>query len=175
MPKIDNQTLQLALFALVALALMVQAVVLLATFIAMRKAVKSIDEKLEEVRSTVMPLIETSRNLFTRLAPRIESTSADLAAVAHSLRTQTAEMQVATTEIVARARKQAGRVDSMMTDVLNALDRAGSFMAETINRPIRQASALLASARAVIDSLCSSIPATRSRSNRVPGDRDTFA
>ena len=174
MPKIDNQTLELALFALVALAMAVQAMVLLATFIALRKAAKSIDEKLEEVRSTVMPLIETSRNLFTKLAPRIESTSDDLAAVAHSLRIQTAEMQTAATEIVARARSQAGRLDSMLTDALNALDRAGSFMADTINKPIRQVSALLASARAVIDSLRSSVPTPRSQTNRAPGDSDMF-
>ena len=174
MQKIDNQTLELALFALVALAMMVQAMVLLATFIAMRKAAKSMNEKLEEVRSTVLPLIETSRNLFEKLAPRIESTSEDVAAIAHSLRVQTAEIQTAATEIVARARSQAGRLDSMLTDVLNGLDRAGSFMADTINKPIRQASALLASARAVIDSLRSSVPPPRSQSNHAPGDRDMF-
>jgi hypothetical protein len=174
MPKIDNQTLQLALFALVALAMMVQAMVLLATFIALRKAAKSMDEKIEEVRSTVLPLIETSRKLFEKLAPRIESTSDDLAAVVRSLRIQTAEMQIAATEIVSRARSQAGRLDSMLTDTLNALDRAGSFMADTINKPIRQVSAMLASARAVIDSLRNSVPAPRSQSNRAPGDSDMF-
>jgi hypothetical protein len=54
------------------------------------------------------------------------------------------------------------------------LDRAGSFMADTINKPIRQVSALLASARAVIDSLRSSVPTPRSQTNRTPGDSDMF-
>jgi uncharacterized protein YoxC len=174
MQKIDNQTLELALFALVAVAMMVQAIVLLAAFFAMRKAAKSVSEKLEEVSSTVMPLIETSRSLLTKLAPKIESTSDDLSAITHSLRIQTAELQTAATEIVARARSQAGRLDSMLSKALDGVDRAGTFMAETINKPIRQASALLASARAVIDSLRSSVPAPRSQSNHAPGDRDMF-
>ncbi len=174
MPKIDNQTLEIALFALVALAMMVQAMVLLAAFLAVRKAAKAMDEKLEEVRSAVMPLIETSRNLITNLAPKIESVSDDLSAVTQSLRIQTAELQTAASEIVSRARSQAGRLDSMLSGVLDATDRAGTFMAETINKPVRQVSALLASARAVIDSLRGPVPAPRSPSNHAPGDSDMF-
>jgi ElaB/YqjD/DUF883 family membrane-anchored ribosome-binding protein len=174
MQKMDNQTIEVALFALVALAMLTQAIVMLAAFIVMRKAAKSADEKLEEMRSSVMPLLETSRNLFSKLAPKIDSTSDDLAAITHSLRLQTAELQSATTEIVERARNQAGRLDSMLSSALDALDRTGTFMAETINKPIRQASALLASARAVIDSLRGSVPTPRSHSSHVPGDSDTF-
>jgi len=174
MQKIDNQTLELALFVLVALAMAVQAIVLLAAFIVMRKTAKSVEEKLEEVRSSVMPLVETSRNLIAKLAPKIESTSDDLAAITHSLRVQTAELQTAATEVVARARLQAGRLDFMLSNVLDAADRAGTFMADAVNKPIRQASALLASARAVIDSLRSSVPTPRSQSNQTPGDSDMF-
>ena len=52
--KIDNQTIQLALIALVALAMLVQAIVLLAAFVAMRKAARSINEKLKENGSACM-------------------------------------------------------------------------------------------------------------------------
>ena len=179
--KIDNQTLELALFGLVALAMVVQAFVLLAAFVAMRKAAKAVDDKLEEVRSSLMPLIETvkpmietSRNLLTRLAPRIDSTGEDVAAIAHSLRIQTVEMQTAATEIVARVRTQAGRLDTMLSNTLDAVDRAGTLMADTINKPVRQISALLASVRAAIESLRTSAPAPRSKANHVPGDSDMF-
>ena len=54
MPKLDNQTIQLALIALVALAMLVQAIVLFAAFIAMRKAARAVDEKLEAFDSSVI-------------------------------------------------------------------------------------------------------------------------
>ena len=52
MPKFENQTLELALFALVALAMLVQAIVLLAAFIAIRKAALSMDQKLAATGSS---------------------------------------------------------------------------------------------------------------------------
>lgn len=181
MPKIDNQTIELALFGLVALAMVVQAFVLLATFFALRKAAQSADKKLEELRSTVLPMIasvrpmiETSRDLFTNIAPKIESASKDVAEIARSLRVQTAELQSATVEIVARAKGQAGRVDTMLSGVLDSIDRAGTYLADAVNKPIRQVSALLSSVKAAIESLRTSVPTSRSHSNHAPDDNDIF-
>lgn len=172
--KIDNQTLQLALFGLVALAMVVQAIVLLATFVAVRKAARSMDEKIEEMRASVEPLIITSRDLMTNLAPKITAMTEDVAAIAHTLRVQTADLQTAAGEIVERARTQASRLDTMLSNFLDAMDRAGGFVADTINKPVRQVNALIASAKAVIESLRTSVPAPRAPGNHVPGDHDMF-
>jgi uncharacterized protein YoxC len=181
MQKIDNQTVEMALFALVALAMVVQALVLLALFFAMRKAARSMNEKLEEFGSSVMPIltavtpiVETSRNLITKLAPKIEATSEDVAAIAHSLRAQTTDLQSAANEMVERARAQANRLDALLSNVFDAMDRAGGFVADCINKPMRQFSALLASAKAAIESLRTAVPTPRSQSNHAPGDGDMF-
>ena len=181
MPKIDNQIIELALFGLVALAMVVQALVLLVTFFALRKATQSADKKLEELRATILPviasvkpMIDTSRDMFINIAPRIESASKDVAEIARSLRLQTAELQSATVEIVARAKGQAGRVDTMLSGVLDSVDRAGNYLAGAVNKPIRQVSALLASIKAAIESLRTSVPPARSQSNHAPDDNDIF-
>ena len=174
MPKIDNQTLELALFILVALAMLVQAIALLAVFFVMRKAAKSMTRRVEEVHAAALPLIETSRNLVIRLAPRIDSASQDVAAIASFLRAKTADFETAADDIVARARAQAGRLDAILTNFFDAMDRAGGFVADCINKPIRQLSALLAAAKAVVESLQTAVPAPRSRTNHAPGDSDMF-
>ena len=174
MQRIDNQTLELALFILVALAMVVQAIAVLGTFFVLRKTAKATTERLEELHVSVMPLIEKSHNLLTKVGPRIESTSEHVAAISQSLRAQTAEIHTATTDIVARAKTQAGRIDSQVTNLLDALDRAGVVLADCINKPIRQVNALLASLRAVVDSLRTSVPAARSQSNHAPGDGEMF-
>jgi phage-related protein len=178
--KIDNQTLELLLFVLVALAMVVQAIALLAIFFAMRKAVMAMNEKIDDMRSSVAPLIETatpmlesSRNLITKLAPKIEGMSEDVAAIAHSLRVQTGDLQVAAAEILERARTQASRLDAMTSNFLDAMDRAGGFVADTVNKPIRQVNALIASAKAFIESLRTAVP-PRVPGNHVPGDHDMF-
>jgi signal transduction histidine kinase len=173
MQKPDTQTLELVLFFLIALAMLVQAGVLLATFLAMRKAAQSMNEKIDDVRSHVMPLIETTRNIVTKLAPRIESASDDMATIAHTLRVQSANLQTAADEILERARSQAGRLDTMLSSLFDAVDRTGEFMADCINKPIRQFSALLASARAAIESFRTSVPPSGSQTNHTPG-KDMF-
>jgi methyl-accepting chemotaxis protein len=172
--KLDNQTLQLALIALVALAMLVQAIVLLAAFVAMRKAARSADEKFEELRASIMPLVDKTRDLVTRLAPKIEATAEDLAALTHSLRLQTTDVQYAANEIVTRVRSQASRIDTLLTNVLDAIERAGGFMADAVSKPMRQLSAILASAKAAVESLRNYEPPPRSNADRMSGDNDMF-
>jgi len=174
MPKLDNQTIQLALFALIALAMLTQAIVLLVAFVSMRKAAKGIREQIDDLRFSILPVIENARDLFTRLAPKVEQTTDDLAALTRALRVQTADVQSAATEIVARARRQASRLDTMLSNVLDAIDRANAFMTDAIAKPVRQFSAVLASAKAVVESLRNSEPASRAKSNHAPGDNDMF-
>lgn len=181
MHNLDNQTIQLVLVAAVALALLIQAIVLLAAFFALRKLAKSIRSEIEDLRVAVMPVIanvipivENTRSLLARVTPRIEETTADLAAISHSLRKQVADVQVAADEIIGRARNQASRVDHMTSNVLDAVDRAGAFVADSVAKPMRQFSALLASAKAIMESLRSSNGATRSRANSTSGDDDIF-
>ncbi len=172
--KLDNQTIQLALIALVALAMLIQAIVLLAAFVAMRKAARSADEKLEEIRSSVMPLVDKTRDLLTRLTPKIEGTAEDLAALAHSLRMQTTDVQYAANELITRVRSQASRIDTLLSNVLDAVERAGGFMADAVSKPMRQLSAILASAKAAVESLRSYESAPRSNADRMSGDNDMF-
>ena len=174
MPKLDNQTIQLALVALIALAMLVQAIVLFASFVAMRKAARAMRDQIEDMRSVIMPLVYSVQDLFTRLTPKVEQTTDDLAALTHALRLQTADVQSAATEIVARARRQANRVDALLTSVLDAVDRASAFMADAVAKPMRQLSAVLASAKAVVESLRNAEPAAHSQANRTPGDNDMF-
>jgi uncharacterized protein YoxC len=174
MAKLDNQTIQLLIFAAIALALVFQAIVLFAVFLVLRKTAKNVTLQIEEMRSAVMPIVENTRDLIVQLKPKIVDTSTDIAALTRSLRDQTADVQSAATEIVARARMQAGRIDSLLSSTLDTLERASAFMADTLSKPMRQLSALLASAKAVMESLRSQEPAPRSQRNQSSSDGDLF-
>lgn len=151
--NLDNQTIELALIALVALAMLIQAIVLLAAFVALRKAARAIDEKIEDITSSVMPLVDKTRELLTTLTPKLQQTTEDVSALAHSLRVQTGDVRFAANEVIARVRAQTTRIDALLTSVLDAVDRAGGFMTDTIAKPMRQLSAILASVKATVESL----------------------
>lgn len=174
MAKLDNQTIQLLIFGAVALALVFQAIVLFAVFLVLRKTAKTVSEQIEEMRTAVMPIVENTRDLLVQLKPKIVDTSTDIAALTKSLRAQTADVQSAATEIVARVRTQTGRIDALLSSTLDTLERASAFMADTLAKPMRQLSALLASAKAVVETLRATEPVPRSQRNRSSSDGDMF-
>ncbi len=172
MPKLDNETILLAFVAVTGLAVLLQAFILLAILVSVRKAARSIKEELEDLRSAAMPVIYNTRDLFTRLAPIVEDTVGDLSEIAHGLRVQTAEMQSSASEIVEKVRQQTTRLDAMFTSVLDAVDRAGGFVAEAVSKPVRQLSALAASIKAIVESL--RVPGEHPRHPQSRDDKDTF-
>jgi len=171
----SNDTLQIVLVAAVALIALLQLIILLAVFVVIVKTARLVRTDLEDLRSSVMPVIYNVRDLLMRLTPKIEETAGDVAVLVRSLRTQVADVQSAADEIIGRVRHQAGRVDTMLSSVFDAVERAGSFMADAVAKPMRQISAILASAKAVIESLRTVDPAAvRSRSNQAHSDNDIF-
>ena len=167
MTRLDNGTLLLAFVALTGLAVMLQAGVLLAIYVAMRKAGRFIEEEVEGLRSAVMPvlretqdmladsreLLAQARESFERVAPKLEVTANDLAEVAHVLRVEGIQMQSSVHEILERIRRQSVRVDGMLTDLLNSVDRTGVFIANSVSKPIRQINRVMGTVRAVVDTL----------------------
>ncbi|MGD0157662.1 MAG: hypothetical protein ABSB50_16320 [Terracidiphilus sp.] len=174
MPKLDNETIQLFFFALIALAMLTQAVILLAALVSMRKTARSVDEKLEELRSSVIPFIDKSRALVTSLTPKIEGTVDDVAALAHSLRVQTADVQSAANEIVGRLRIQASRLDGMLSNLFDTVEHAGAAVSDAVSKPMRQLSGILASVKAFVETMRSGAPAPRSQAAPPARDHDMF-
>jgi len=170
MLKLDNQTLLLAFVAVTGAAVLLQAIILLFIYLTVSKAARAVREEVEDLRSAMMPVIYNTRDLFTRLAPKVEGAVDDLADIAKGLKAQTSETQFVIAEILNRLRHQAGRVDAMFTGVLDGVDRAGSFVADVISRPVRQISGVLASIRAIVETL----RAPSAPRNHTRGDKDMF-
>ncbi len=169
----DSQLWLLIIAGLVALALLLQAIALLAIFFGLRKTAGSLEKKIDEMRSSVMPFYQDARELFVRVAPRIERTTKDLAELAHTLRTQSDDVKSVTAEIIKNTRRQAVRLDNMATTVLDAADKAVAFTSETVVKPMRQISGVLAAVKAVVDVLRSPNGA-RQRPGNKPGDPQMF-
>ena len=57
MPHLDNETLLLAFVAVTGLAVLLQAIILLAIFITVRKTAITLRDEAEDLRSSVLPII----------------------------------------------------------------------------------------------------------------------
>jgi uncharacterized protein YoxC len=177
MLKLDNETILLAIVVVTGLAFLLQAIILLAIFITMRRAIKSLREETEELRSSVTPCLYDARELlantqailnsaqefftnaqgfFTRIAPKVEVATADAVEITHKLRVQTEEIHASATELIERVRRQSDRLDDMLTRLLDTADRAGGFVVQVVSKPVQQVSHVLGAVKAVVESLRSS-------------------
>jgi methyl-accepting chemotaxis protein len=179
MPKFDDQTIAIACIAIIALAMLLQAIVLLAIYLGLRKAIVAIRGEVADLRSSVIPMVENtkelvdqSRQLITRLAPKAESTVGDMARVARGMRYQIEALEFTGKDIVERTLRQTERLDAMTTEALDHVEQAGRYVAETVVRPVRQLAGIVAAAKAIVESLRGS--GNEPRSARYYDDEEPF-
>ena len=167
----NNETLWLMIFVgLTAVALFGQFIVMLVAFFMVRKTLNSVQGEIGEIRSTVMPMITRSKELLEKVAPKVESVAADVADMAQSAREQTAHIRFTADEVLARVYRQTSRVDHMITNVADGVEHAGSVVADSVTKPVRQVSAMLAAAKAFLGVLATG----RRNDHQVVTDQDMF-
>ncbi|MGZ5120677.1 MAG: hypothetical protein ACXWCK_31785 [Burkholderiales bacterium] len=159
----NNETLLVIFVGLTGFALLVQAIVMLAAFLTMRKTVVSLQADVHELRESAMPIIEKSRDTLEKLAPKIESVSNDVSDVVRTLREQTHQFQLVAGDVLDRVHRQTSRVDNMFTGVVDGVEHASNVVVDSVARPVRQVSAFLAGAKAFLGVLATG--------RRRPGDR----
>jgi methyl-accepting chemotaxis protein len=175
----SHENIELAFVAIAALALVTQAIILLAIYLGISKAAKTFIEDFEDIRTSVLPvvsstreLVRTTRETITRLTPKVEATVTDATEITRSLRAQAVDVETSLEQVLERIRRQTARIDSMCSNTLDAVDRAGAYVTEAVSKPVRQLNGLLASLKAIVESLRASDPSNREPS--VHDDRDTF-
>lgn len=173
--QMNNEMFQIALVVFVALtgvALMVQAIVMLVAFLSMRKTIASLHSDVQEMRTSVMPILSISKDLLEKVAPKAESILTDMADLSERFRDQTVQLQATTTEILDRVHRQTTRVDTIITGVIDGIEHTSNVIADSVGKPVRQISAMLASAKAFL-----SVLATGRRQGQradVIADQDMF-
>jgi hypothetical protein len=174
--NVNNETLLIIFVACTGAAVLMQAVVLLAMYIAMRKAMKMAEQQIAELRTTVLPVVRDTKDLLTSVGPKIDSLASDFAAISRGLRTQGTLFKSSATEIVGRVNRQASRVDSMLTNLLDVVDRTSAVVVDVLQTPLRQLTAVAAFAKAAVGNFRSA-PAhseDQPRPTHSPADKDLF-
>lgn len=141
------------LVAVIALAMLLQSIGLLLAVAVTRKATQRAEERFEEIRTAVMPVVDRIREVFEHMGPNIEKTAEEIRNLSQEVRVQSADVRSAVVEVSDRIRHQVERLDAMVSGVLDGVDRAGSFVSDAVQKPMRQISALVASFKAAVEAL----------------------
>jgi hypothetical protein len=128
---------------LTALAVLLQAGILVGLYLAVRKTTERVEALTSQVTSRVLPTLETAQEMLVELRPRVLDIITN---VEHSTRMARAQMEridVTVSDIVDRTRLQVIRADELVNRTLDRVEEATDMVHRTVVSPIQKLSGIL--------------------------------
>jgi methyl-accepting chemotaxis protein len=139
--------------ALTGFAVLLQAGILAALYLAMRKSSASMEALAVEVKTKALPTLETVQEILTELRPKLTVIADNLTETTHSVRSQVERMDATVNDVVDRARLQIIRGDELLTRTLDRVEETSDIVHNTVVSPVRQFAGLIQGVTAGIEFL----------------------
>jgi hypothetical protein len=151
-----NENLITLFIAITGAAVVLQAGLLAAMYLAMRKTSSRLEALAEEVKTKALPALETGQSLLTELRPKLETISDNLMETTALVLTQVQRVDVTVNDAMDRARLQVIRTDELVSRTLDRVEATSELVEKTVVSPVRQVSGVIQGITAGIEFLLSS-------------------
>jgi signal transduction histidine kinase len=129
--------------ALTGVAVLLQAGVLLAMYLAMRKATSDLQALAAEVRTKVLPAIDQAQQIISDIRPKIDVIAENVRDTSTTVKAQVQRIDATVNDMVDRARLQVIRADELLGRTLDRVEHTSEFVQKTVVSPVRQISGLM--------------------------------
>src|SRR5258708_10911157 len=146
-----DDTLLKFFIAVTSIGVAVQAGSLAALYGAVRKSSERMEAVATEVKSKVLPTVETAQSLLEELRPRIDVISTNLAESSDLMRNQLGRLDATVTDALDRARLQVIRADELLNRTMDKVEETSEVVHKTVISPLRQVSGLMAAINTAVD------------------------
>jgi hypothetical protein len=147
------ETLTPLFIALTGAAVVLQAGILAAMYLAVRKSSARMDALAVEVKTKALPTLETAQAMLIELRPRLQEITDNLVDTTASVRSQVQRMDATVNDVVDRARLQIIRADDLLSRTLDRVEETSEMVQETVVSPVRQVAGLIQGLTAGIEFL----------------------
>jgi hypothetical protein len=129
--------------ALTAIAVLLQAGVLLALYLAFRKSSERIEAIATQVKEKVLPAVEQAEILLAEVRPKLQLITDNLQESSIMMRDQVQRVDATVNDTVDRARLQIIRADELVSRTLDKVEYTSEVAQRTVMYPIRQLSGIM--------------------------------
>jgi len=126
-----------------AIAVVLQMLILLGMFLAVRKTSAKMESLAEEVKTKVLPSAELAHSMMSEMRPKIETLVDNVSVSTTMMRTQLERIDATLTDIVDRTRLQVIRADEFVTNTMDKLEETRDAVQRTVVSPVRHLSGLM--------------------------------
>jgi hypothetical protein len=146
-----DDTLLKIFIAVTTFAVVAQAGILVGLYLAVRKSTARMEALATEVKSRVLPTVETAQNLMVELRPKIDVISNNLAESSDLVRNQLGRLDATVTDVLDRARLQVIRADELLNRTMDKVEETSEVVHKTVISPLRQVNGLMAAISTGVD------------------------
>lgn len=129
--------------ALTGIAVLLQAGVLIAIFVVLRKTSANMEALANEVKTKVLPTVAQAEALLTEIRPKVEAIAEQVKDTTTLVHHQVERVDATVHDVVDRARLQIIRTDELFTRTLDRVERTSDIVQKTVVSPVRQISGLM--------------------------------
>ena len=129
--------------ALTGIAVAMQAIVLFAMYLAMRKSGEQLATLAAEVKTKLLPAAEQAQDMMISMRPKVEVIADNLSEVSTLVRAQVQRVDAAVNDAVDRARLQVIRGDELLSRTLDRVEQTSDMVHRTVISPVRQVAGIM--------------------------------
>ena len=124
-------------------AVVLQALILVALYLAVRKTSARIEALAGEVKTRALPTIEQANSLMVDLRPKIETMTSNLTDTSNVVRAQMNRIDATMGDVLDRTRLQVIRADELLSKTMDRVEETTDMVHKTVISPVRQVSGLI--------------------------------
>ena len=129
--------------AVTTFAVVVQAGILVGLYLAVRKSSARMEALATEVRSKVLPTIDTVQNMLVEIRPKLDVMTVNLSESSTLVRNQLGRLDATLTDALDRARLQVIRADELLNRTMDRVEETSDAVHKTVISPLRQVNGLM--------------------------------
>jgi hypothetical protein len=139
-----NDNLLMFFIAATTFAVVLQAGVLVALYVAVRKSSDKMEALALEVKSKALPTMETVQSMIVELRPKIETLTTNFSESSSLVRNQLGRIDATLTDALDRTRLQVIRADELLNRTMDKVEDTTEIVHKTVVSPLRQVNGLMA-------------------------------
>jgi hypothetical protein len=129
--------------AVTAIAVVLQAGILVALFVTVLKTTAKMEALVTEVTTKALPTVDAVQNLLTDLRPKLDVISVNAVESSNLVRNQLARIDATLTDALDRGRLQVIRADELLNRTMDKVEETSEAVHKTVISPIRQFNGLM--------------------------------
>ncbi len=125
-------------------AVLLQALILAALYLSVRKSTAKMDALATEVKEKALPTMETVQSFLVEMRPKIESITTNVSESSTLIKNQLTRFDATLTDALDRTRLQVIRADELLNRTMDKVEETSEIVHKTVVSPLRHVNGFMA-------------------------------